>query len=1021
MLTAVAGAAVLADESPGQEQPDSYRVTAWTIADGLPQGTINSILQGPDGQLWIATFGGLLRFDGIEFRTFDLDTLQKLPSNRITGIASDGADGLWITSQAGHLTHFCDGAVIEDFIPPDSIGETIAVARDDQGAIWTLGSEGVVRRFAQGSWTTPIPAGGHSGFRGLCADHAGGVCVSSGRDCVRFDASAARMETVRAPAQILSVADLETQGTWLGLADGLARIRAGGVERVATDPPLSGPVHAIAGDGFGGLWLGTAQGVEHVVPEAREPGARWLVRRAPTVPNGFDVRSLMRDREGNVWVGSSGRGLVRLSPQHIVRFGPDEIVGATTALAEDGEGGAWIASNRSGLAHLARDARRAADEPFPTTDVTPISVYSLLLDRRGALWIGQNKEILRRVGREYVPIPAHGEFAGRTGPMIDGAGDSAGDVWLGTSQGHLVRLSSEGAVREELDVPGQIICLAATPDGTVWIGGEDALFRYREHQTTRFGAEDGLPRGAVRDVFPDADGSLWIATYGGGLGRLSGNRLTRIARAQGLPDNALSRIQDDGRGRLWLLSNRGLIVAQRSDLLAVASGDKPRIDPLVFGPEAGVPEANFGMPAGFRDRFGRLWFGTIAGVVRVDPREFPFNRTPPKVRIEKLLAEDRDLTISGGVEIPPDTRHLVFEFTAFALSAPERVHFRYRLDPYDAEWVEAGSQRRASYGVLSPGPFTFRVAARNEDGVWSERPTELAVRVLPSWWQTTLFRLALAVAVLGTFLAFHLARTRMMERRARIRLEAAEARADAEELRAELAHVGRVAMAGELATSLAHEVNQPLAAIVTNAQAGRRFLARDGIDRGGMDEILSDIAQQGQRASDVIRRLREFLRKHPVERRRLDVNAVLRDTLPLVRRELEDHQVGVVLALADDLPSITADPVQIQQVLVNLVKNACEAMSENRGERRVELQTRASAGGIELEVRDTGPGLAPDLAARLFQPFVTTKADGMGMGLAISRSIVEAHDGRITAVSRTEGGAVFRVVLPARTTDEVET
>jgi ligand-binding sensor domain-containing protein len=711
------GAGILPDESSAQGVSDSRRITTWTIADGLPQGTINSILQTRDGELWIATFGGLLRFDGIEFRTFDLDTVPGLPSTRITSLAPDGEDGLWITTQFGHLIHFRDGALTEVRTPPDVVGETIALARDAAGAMWTLGSEGMVRRYAAGQWTTPIPNGGSSGFRALCASRGGDVWAATAHDVVHFDLSGARIETLVAPSRVLAVADGNAEGPWLGMTDGLAVVRDGAIERVVIDPPVSGNVTAILADGEDGLWLGTREGARHILRDesrASPAGAgRWRVLPALPFPKGFDVRSLMRDREGNIWVGSSGSGLVELAPQHLTRFGPDAVVGATTALADDGEGGAWITSDGAGLAHLAADARSARTESFPSTDVQPICVYSLLLDRRGALWIGQNKEIVRKVGRDYLAIPSHHDFAGRVGPMIDGAGDSEGDVWLGTSQGHLVRLGADGAVRAEFDVQGEIISLAAAPDGSLWIGGKNTLFRLRGHAIERFGSEAGLPRVGVRDVLVDADGSLWIATYGGGLGRFVDGRVTRITRAQGLPDSSLSRILDDGRGHLWMLSNRGLIVAARDDLVAVATGKLAKVDPLVFGPEAGMPEASFGSPAGFRDRSGRLWFGTIAGVVRVDPRDFPFNRVPPSVRIEHVLAEERELSLSERVEIPPDTRRLTFVFTAFALSAPERVRFRYRLDPYDGRWVEAETQRRASYSALSPGAYTFRVPARN--------------------------------------------------------------------------------------------------------------------------------------------------------------------------------------------------------------------------------------------------------------------------------------------------------------------
>jgi C4-dicarboxylate-specific signal transduction histidine kinase len=237
-------------------------------------------------------------------------------------------------------------------------------------------------------------------------------------------------------------------------------------------------------------------------------------------------------------------------------------------------------------------------------------------------------------------------------------------------------------------------------------------------------------------------------------------------------------------------------------------------------------------------------------------------------------------------------------------------------------------------------------------------------------------------------------------------------------LREELAHAGRVAIAGELATSLAHEVNQPLAAIVTNAQAGQRYLARDGFARADLDEILGEIAQQGRRASEVIRRLREFLRKNQSQRVALDLNQVVRDTLPLLRREIEEQEVRTSLMLQPGLPAVTADPVQLQQVVVNLVKNSCEALSGHPQPRHIEIRTSSYDGRVRMDVSDSGPGLAPEIAARLFQPYVTTKAGGMGLGLAICRSIVEAHGGRLAAEPAPRGGVCFHLDLPADAASE---
>ena len=267
----------------------------------------------------------------------------------------------------------------------------------------------------------------------------------------------------------------------------------------------------------------------------------------------------------------------------------------------------------------------------------------------------------------------------------------------------------------------------------------------------------------------------------------------------------------------------------------------------------------------------------------------------------------------------------------------------------------------------------------------------------------------------------HRLRLRALRRRNRALLLEIDERQRAEGMAArlhrELEHVTRMATAGELATSLAHEVNQPLAAIVSNAQAGRRFLHLGEAGRAELEEIFGDIARQGQRASEVIQRLRVFLGKEPPHRDRLDLNEVVRQVLPLVRREIEERRIRLVLDFAD-LPLVTGDRVQLQQVAVNLIQNACEALRDWTGPRRIYLRSRLAGTRAELTVEDSGPGVAPQVAATLFDPFVTTKSGGMGMGLSICRSLVEAHGGALTHEAPAEGGARFRLELPADSATE---
>ncbi|HET7240171.1 MAG TPA: ATP-binding protein, partial [Gemmatimonadales bacterium] len=242
---------------------------------------------------------------------------------------------------------------------------------------------------------------------------------------------------------------------------------------------------------------------------------------------------------------------------------------------------------------------------------------------------------------------------------------------------------------------------------------------------------------------------------------------------------------------------------------------------------------------------------------------------------------------------------------------------------------------------------------------------------------------------------------------------------EAQQHRAEAAHAARAATLGELAAGLAHELNQPLAAIMTNVQASRRLLTSDHPPMALVGEILDDIASDDVRAVEIIRRMRALLVKGQMDVQPLDLNELVGDVLRLVASDAILRRIRVHRRVEPDLPGITGDRVQLQQVILNLVVNGLEAMTEMPAPRRhltIETDLRDD-GLVALTVRDHGPGIAPDLLGKIYEPFFSTKSDGLGMGLSICRSIAEAHGGRLRAANHPSGGAVFEFALPVATVD----
>jgi C4-dicarboxylate-specific signal transduction histidine kinase len=231
--------------------------------------------------------------------------------------------------------------------------------------------------------------------------------------------------------------------------------------------------------------------------------------------------------------------------------------------------------------------------------------------------------------------------------------------------------------------------------------------------------------------------------------------------------------------------------------------------------------------------------------------------------------------------------------------------------------------------------------------------------------------------------------------------------------RAELAHVSRVTTMGELAASIAHEVNQPLGAIVGNADICLHWLNDKEVDLAQLREALQDIVSDGHRASEVISRIRSLVKKHAPEKSQVDLSVIAREVITLVNHEAKRQQVTLRSQLSDSLPIVMGDRVQLQQVLLNLVMNGIEAMAEiDPGKRELVVKTETFETGVLVAVSDTGAGIEPSQAEQIFRPFHTTKSGGMGMGLAISRSIIESHGGKLWAGPNQHRGATFKLTLP---------
>jgi signal transduction histidine kinase len=494
----------------------------------------------------------------------------------------------------------------------------------------------------------------------------------------------------------------------------------------------------------------------------------------------------------------------------------------------------------------------------------------------------------------------------------------------------------------------------------------------------------------------------------------------------------VSQILTDDRGRVWFAGNQGIFQIRERDFDDVAKGSIKRLSPIIYGRNEGMSglQASFDFsPNAWRASDGRrMYFSMLSGLAEVMLDYSYPNQLPPAACIERVSADGQTVVEyqGGGVatneahaaqlelgtpgnkdslRFPPGTHRVQFEFTAPNFVAPESVQFRYRLEGSGEKWVDAGSNRVASYSRPPPGCYRFRVIARNENGVWDEKGKDVPVIFEPYIWETHWFRLTAAAGILGVLFGVVTALLRLKHGRAIKKMQ------DLQYLELERARIARMMTLGQLGASIAHEVNQPLSAMIMDAYACLGWLEQDFPNLPEVRDALHRIMRDGKRGGDIVARIRAVLKNEPPFKEQVNINELIREIIIIVEPNLQG--VAVELRLDKNLPSVFADRVQLQQVLLNLAVNAIHAMEQITNRPRVlHIRTTSQENhGVLVEIEDSGIGLSAEGISQVFKPFFTTKAGGMGLGLAISRSIVETHHGRLWATANQSSGATFHFTI----------
>jgi signal transduction histidine kinase/ligand-binding sensor domain-containing protein/DNA-binding NarL/FixJ family response regulator len=1081
-------------QAPGPHASPSLRFTNLSVADGLSNSDVRAIAQDPQGFMWFGTWlGGLNRYDGYDFKVYKHDSQDEhsLGDDSVRALYVDHTGTLWVGLNGGGLdrydqktdsfVHYRHREGDPTSLPQDNVP---AISEDESGTLWvgTMAGGGLSRfdrtsgtfftyRFDAGVldiqpdrrtgllWVATLGAGvsvldrstdrftrytndpddpaslSNNTVLGIFQDRAGTLWFSTQGGLNRLDARThtfvrylndPKNATSLGDNFVLSTYEDRTGRFWVVTsANGLNLMDRGRgtFTRYLNDPhdPTSLSSNVISSpaveDTTGGLWIGTRSvGVDRLAGEADRFTTYRHSPRDPDSPGGDAVTALLAGSAGDLWIGTDN-SLDRFDGRTFTHYvnnprDPGSLnTGGARFVARDARGSVWTSTYGGGLSRL--DGQRFTHfrhDPKNPGSLAIDNISSIVPDARGGLWVGvHGRGIDYFDGKRFNHFPADPKNpTGLPDPyVLPILLDHHGMLWIATASMGLVRLDTKTkkftTYLMDPEQPGSQAVNWLEDlyfDGTLlWGASPTGLFRFDPAAgrfTHHYTEKDGLASNTVVSVTGDALGHVWIGTVKG---------LSRLDPAQGTFRN--------------------------------------------YDMHDGLQGNEFSSHSRTRAPDGRLFFGGVNGFSAFYPDALPDNPNPPPVVLTdfelfnkpvRIGAKESPLrqavNVTSNLTLRHDQSVFRLRFAALNYTVPQKNRYAYKMEGFDQDWQYTDATRRfATYTNLDPGEYTFRVRASNNDGIWNERGTSLAITILPPWWQTWWFRTLTGVLLVSLLAAGYSYRVRSLRRRT-VELEsqvtertqemqAAKEQADTAREQADTANRAK----SVFLANMSHELRTPLNAILGYADILRR--------RPGDTETLVDglgiIEQSGEHLLTLINDVLDLAK---IEAGKMEyvpapfpLPTFLRQIIDIVRARAGAKDLSLAYEPLSPLPdTVVADEKRLRQVLLNLLGNAVKFTDQ--GHVTLRVIAADDGGGIEdetperpdarpspvirltFEVEDTGIGIAPDQLERMFQPFeqvseVQRRAEGAGLGLAISQQIVQLMGSQLQVRSEPGRGSTF--------------
>lgn len=933
---------------PGWAQ---YRFDHWTADNGLPQNSVRDIVQTRDGYLWLTTFDGLVRFDGVRFTVFNKSNSPGIVTNRFLHLYEDAKGDLWASAEGGIITRLHAGVFTTYGREHGLAGDTLVlVGGDGQGRLLTAAGEHLLR-WAEGRFE-PADDSRMAGPPSEALERGHHLPFYSNHKDISIGFLEGRWQRWMPTVRIIGRPRQDQAGRiWFGSVEGVQQFSNGTLipadrlgKGISRQPSIlvegHQPLQALSTASDGSLWLSEIEtGRSELVSRQPPEGCRDVAEKSGRM----DIFVVYGDREDNLWIGTFDSGLFRVRKQALRTLGKAEGLPENEVypLLEDRAGTVWVGTQNSGAYRLEAGRFNLVDKQTTARVST-----SLFEDRAGGIWVNGRLRFEKGRGVPGLHPATQQAEIGEIWTMHE---EPDGTLWIGTDKGVLRYRNGtvtpltvkDGLAGDDTKV------IIEDGQGGLWLGSYGGLTHYKDGRFQRWTEKDGLPGNTVRALYQDREGALWIGTYDSGLGRFKDGKFTRYTLRDGLFDNGVFQFLEDDYGWCWMSSNRGLYRVRKQELVEFAEGRRGTITSIAYGKGDGMQsvECNGGRwPAGFKARDGRLWFPTMGGIVVVDPAKLSTNNQPPSVVIETMHINNEAVAVDLGnalgrnpataVEIRPGQENFEIAYTALSFINSENIRFKYKLEGLDEAWVDTGTRRTAYFSHVAPGTYTFKVIAANSDGIWNMEGQRLRIVVRPPFYRTWWFVTLSVMSVMGAVFAAYKYRIRQVER-----LQVAQ-QAFARQL-IESQEAERKRIAAELHDSLGQHLS-----VINNLAL--LWLHQHADDDG---EPMRKISATTMQAIREVKEISYNLRPHQLGR-----IGLTKAIEALLKKAEQASGIRFVAAL-DDLrgalpPETDINFYRIVQECVNNILKHSEATEAT-------VTIRREADRLRLTIRDNGKGFTP--------------------------------------------------------------